>query len=187
MNLETVIGLEIHAELKSKTKIFCSCSTKFGAKPNENTCPICTGVPGTCKINKFNKMDRKNYFYPDLPKNYQTSQFDIPICSGGTVEYDYEGKHVKVRLNRIHIEEDAGKLVHVEGEPISLIDYNRVGVPLAEIVTEPDMRSVGEAVEFLRILKSILEYSELKLNLKILTLSENLKKLLKKKKKDKES
>lgn len=180
MNLETVIGLEIHAELKSKTKIFCSCSTKFGAEPNENTCPICTGVPGTlpvlneevvnlaikagtalgCKINKFNKMDRKNYFYPDLPKNYQTSQFDIPICSGGTVEYDYEGKHVKVRLNRIHIEEDAGKLVHVEGEPISLIDYNRVGVPLAEIVTEPDMRSVGEAVEFLRILKSILEYSE---------------------------
>lgn len=180
MNLETVIGLEIHAELKSKTKIFCSCSTAFGAKPNSNTCPICTGVPGTlpvlneevvnlaikagtalgCKINKFNKMDRKNYFYPDLPKNYQTSQFDMPICSGGTVEYEYEGKKVKVRLNRIHIEEDAGKLVHVEGEPISLIDYNRVGVPLAEIVTEPDMRSVGEAVEFVRKLKSILEYSE---------------------------
>ncbi|MGM9934060.1 MAG: Asp-tRNA(Asn)/Glu-tRNA(Gln) amidotransferase subunit GatB, partial [Clostridium sp.] len=179
MNLETVIGLEIHAELKSKTKIFCSCSTKFGAKPNENTCPICTGVPGTlpvlneevvnlaikagtalgCKINKFNKMDRKNYFYPDLPKNYQTSQFDKPICGEGLVEYDYEGKHVKVRINRIHIEEDAGKLVHVEGEPISLIDYNRVGVPLAEIVTEPDMRSVGEAVEFLRRLKSILEYA----------------------------
>lgn len=179
MNLETVIGLEIHAELKSKTKIFCSCSTKFGAKPNENTCPICTGVPGTlpvlneevvnlaikagsalgCKINKFNKMDRKNYFYPDLPKNYQTSQFDKPICGEGLVEYDYEGKHVKVRINRIHIEEDAGKLVHVEGEPISLIDYNRVGVPLAEIVTEPDMRSVGEAVEFLRRLKLILEYS----------------------------
>ena len=179
MNLETVIGLEIHAELKSKTKIFCSCSTAFGAEPNANTCPICTGIPGTlpvlneevvnlaikagtalgCKINKFNKMDRKNYFYPDLPKNYQTSQFDMPICSGGVVEYEYEGKTVKVRLNRIHIEEDAGKLVHVEGEPISLIDYNRVGVPLAEIVTEPDMRSVGEAVEFLRKLKSILEYS----------------------------
>jgi len=179
MNLETVIGLEIHAELKTKTKIFCSCSTAFGAKPNSNTCPICTGVPGTlpvlneevvnlaikagtalgCKINKFNKMDRKNYFYPDLPKNYQTSQFDMPICSGGTVEYEYEGKKIKVRLNRIHIEEDAGKLVHVEGEPISLIDYNRVGVPLAEIVTEPDMRSVGEAVAFVRKLKSILEYS----------------------------
>lgn len=181
MNFETVIGLEIHAELKSKTKIFCSCSTKFGAEPNANTCPICTGVPGTlpvlneevvnlaikagtalgCTINKYNKMDRKNYFYPDLPKAYQTSQFDKPICSGGTVEYEYEGKQVKVRLNRIHIEEDAGKLIHVEGEPISLIDYNRVGVPLAEIVTEPDMRSVGEAVAFVRKLKGILEYGEI--------------------------
>jgi aspartyl-tRNA(Asn)/glutamyl-tRNA(Gln) amidotransferase subunit B len=181
MNFETVIGLEIHAELKSKTKIFCSCSTKFGAEPNANTCPICTGVPGTlpvlneevvnlaikagialgCTINKYNKMDRKNYFYPDLPKAYQTSQFDKPICSGGTVEYEYEGKQVKVRLNRIHIEEDAGKLIHVEGEPISLIDYNRVGVPLAEIVTEPDIRSVGEAVAFVRKLKGILEYGEI--------------------------
>jgi aspartyl-tRNA(Asn)/glutamyl-tRNA(Gln) amidotransferase subunit B len=181
MNFETVIGLEIHAELKSKTKIFCSCSTKFGAEPNANTCPICTGVPGTlpvlneevvnlaikagialgCTINKYNKMDRKNYFYPDLPKAYQTSQFDKPICSGGTVEYEYEGKQVKVRLNRIHIEEDAGKLIHVEGEPISLIDYNRVGVPLAEIVTEPDLRSVGEAVAFVRKLKGILEYGEI--------------------------
>jgi aspartyl-tRNA(Asn)/glutamyl-tRNA(Gln) amidotransferase subunit B len=181
MNFETVIGLEIHAELKSKTKIFCSCSTKFGAEPNANTCPICTGVPGTlpvlneevvnlaikagialgCTINKYNKMDRKNYFYPDLPKAYQTSQFDKPICSGGTVEYEYEGKQVKVRLNRIHIEEDAGKLIHVEGEPISLIDYNRVGVPLAEIVTEPDLRSIGEAVAFVRKLKGILEYGEI--------------------------
>ncbi|MFT8343967.1 MAG: Asp-tRNA(Asn)/Glu-tRNA(Gln) amidotransferase subunit GatB [Clostridium beijerinckii] len=181
MNFETVIGLEIHAELKSKTKIFCSCSTKFGAEPNANTCPICTGVPGTlpvlneevvnlaikagtalgCTINKYNKMDRKNYFYPDLPKNYQTSQFDLPICSGGLVEFEHEGKQVKVRLNRIHIEEDAGKLVHVEGEPISLVDYNRVGVPLAEIVTEPDMRSVSEAVAFMKKLKSILEYGEI--------------------------
>ena len=181
MNYETVIGLEIHAELKSKTKIFCSCSTKFGSKPNSNTCPICTGVPGTlpmlneevvnlaikagtalgCKINKYNKMDRKNYFYPDLPKNYQTSQFDVPICSGGLVEFEHEGKEIKVRLNRIHIEEDAGKLIHVEGEPISLIDYNRVGVPLAEIVTEPDLRSIGEAVAFMKKLKSILEYGEI--------------------------
>ena len=181
MNFETVIGLEIHAELKSKTKIFCSCSTKFGAKPNANTCPICTGVPGTlpmlneevvnlaikagsalgCTINKYNKMDRKNYFYPDLPKNYQTSQFDVPICSGGLVEFEHEGKEIKVRLNRIHIEEDAGKLIHVEGEPISLIDYNRVGVPLAEIVTEPDLRSIGEAVAFMKKLKSILEYGEI--------------------------
>ncbi len=181
MNFETVIGLEIHAELKSKTKIFCSCSTKFGAEPNANTCPICTGVPGTlpvlneevvnlaikagtalgCRINKYNKMDRKNYFYPDLPKAYQTSQFDKPICSGGTVELEYEGRIVRVRLNRIHIEEDAGKLIHVEGEPISLIDYNRVGVPLAEIVTEPDLRSVGEAVAFMKKLKAILEYGEI--------------------------
>ena len=175
MNFETVIGLEIHAELKSKSKIFCSCSTKFGAEPNANACPICTGVPGTlpvlnlaikagtalgCTINKYNKMDRKNYIYPDLPKAFQTSQFDKPICSGGNVEFEHEGKQVKVRLNRIHIEEDAGKLVHVEGEPISLIDYNRVGVPLAEIVTEPDLRSVGEAVAFMRKLKSILEYCE---------------------------
>jgi aspartyl-tRNA(Asn)/glutamyl-tRNA(Gln) amidotransferase subunit B len=180
MNFETVIGLEIHAELKSKTKIFCSCSTKFGAEPNSNTCPICTGVPGTlpvlneevvnlaikagsalgCTINKYNKMDRKNYLYPDLPKAFQTSQFDKPICSGGLIEFEHEGKEVKVRLNRIHIEEDAGKLIHVEGEDISLIDYNRVGVPLAEIVTEPDMRSVGEAVACMKKLKSILEYSE---------------------------
>lgn len=181
MNFETVIGLEVHAELKSKTKIFCGCSTKFGAEPNVNTCPICTGVPGTlpvlneevvnlaikagsalgCTINKYNKMDRKNYFYPDLPKAYQTSQFDLPICSNGLVEFECEGKEVKVRLNRIHIEEDAGKLVHVEGEPISLVDYNRVGVPLAEIVTEPDMRSVAEAVAFVKKLKSILEYGEI--------------------------
>ena len=180
MNFETVIGLEIHAELKTKTKIFCSCSTEFGAKPNANTCPICMGLPGTlpvlneevvnlaikagkalgCDINLYNKMDRKNYFYPDLPKAYQTSQYDIPICSNGLVKFDYEGKEVKVRLNRIHIEEDAGKLVHVEGEPISLIDYNRVGVPLAEIVTEPDMRSVGEAVAFMKTLKGILEYAD---------------------------
>lgn len=181
MNFETVIGLEIHAELNTNSKIFCSCSTKFGSEPNSNTCPICLGLPGTlpvlneevvnlaikagvalgCDINKYNKMDRKNYFYPDLPKAYQTSQFDLPICSNGSVEFDYEDKVIKVRLNRIHIEEDAGKLVHVEDEPISLVDYNRVGVPLIEIVTEPDMRSVGEAVTFMKKLKSILEYGEI--------------------------
>ena len=181
MNFETVIGLEIHAELNTKSKIFCSCSTRFGADPNSNTCPICLGLPGTlpvlneevinlaikagialgCKINKYNKMDRKNYFYPDLPKAYQTSQYDLPICSNGIVEFEYEGKKVTVRLNRIHIEEDAGKLIHSEDEPISLIDYNRVGVPLIEIVTEPDMRSVGEAVTFMKKLKSILEYGEI--------------------------
>ena len=181
MSFETIIGLEIHAELKTKTKIFCSCSTKFGAKPNENTCPICLGLPGTlpvlneevvnlaikagkalnCKINKLNKMDRKNYFYPDLPKAYQISQFDLPMCSGGFVEIEADGVKRKVRLNRIHIEEDAGKLVHLENEPYSLIDYNRVGVPLAEIVTEPDMRSPLEAVTFMKKLRSILQYGDI--------------------------
>lgn len=181
MSFETIIGLEIHAELSTKSKIFCSCSTEFGARPNANTCPICLGLPGTlpvlneevvalavkagtllnCEINKLNKMDRKNYFYPDLPKAYQTSQYDLPICKGGYVEIDVDGVKRKIRLNRIHIEEDAGKLVHLEDEPASLIDYNRVGVPLVEIVTEPDMRSVEEAVTFLRTLKSIIEYGEI--------------------------
>jgi aspartyl-tRNA(Asn)/glutamyl-tRNA(Gln) amidotransferase subunit B len=181
MAFETVIGLEIHAELHTKSKIFCSCSTEFGAKPNANTCPICLGLPGTlpvlneevvnlavkagtalnCKINMLNKMDRKNYFYPDLPKAYQTSQFDLPMCSGGHVDLDVDGQTRRVRLNRIHIEEDAGKLIHVEDEDISYIDYNRVGVPLIEIVSEPDMRSVDEAVEFLRMLKGILEFSDI--------------------------
>ncbi|MGL6106396.1 Asp-tRNA(Asn)/Glu-tRNA(Gln) amidotransferase subunit GatB [Romboutsia sp.] len=178
---ETVIGLEIHSELHTKSKIFCSCPTTFGAEPNKNTCPICLGLPGTlpvlneevinlaikagmaldCTINKYNKMDRKNYFYPDLPKAYQTSQYDLPICSNGLVKFDFEGKEIKVRINRIHIEEDAGKLVHLENEPFSLIDYNRVGVPLIEIVTEPDLRSPKEAVAFLKVLKGVLEYGEI--------------------------
>ncbi|WP_238885964.1 Asp-tRNA(Asn)/Glu-tRNA(Gln) amidotransferase subunit GatB [Clostridium sp. YIM B02551] len=181
MSLETIIGLEIHAELKTKSKIFCSCSTEFGAEPNHNTCPICLGIPGTlpvlneeviklaikagislnCEINKLSKMDRKNYFYPDLPKAYQISQFDIPICSGGYVEININGKTKKINLNRIHIEEDAGKLVHLEADGVSLIDYNRVGVPLIEIVTEPDLRSPEEAVIFLRALRSILQYGEI--------------------------
>lgn len=180
MLLETIIGLEIHAELKTNTKIFCSCSTEFGSKPNRNTCPICLGMPGTlpvlneevinlaikagksvnCSINNYNKMDRKNYFYPDTTKNYQTSQYDLPMCVNGIVDFNYEGKEVSVRINRIHIEEDAGKLIHLEDEPISLIDYNRAGVPLIEIVTEPDLRSPSEAAEFMRELKGILEYAE---------------------------
>ncbi len=181
MSFETIIGLEIHAELNTKSKIFCSCSTEFGAKPNENTCPICMGIPGTlpvlneevvnlaikagtilnCEINLLNKMDRKNYFYPDLPKAYQTSQYDIPICRGGFVDIEADGAKRRIRLNRIHMEEDAGKLVHLEDEGVSLIDYNRVGVPLLEIVTEPDMRSVEEAITFLRALKAMLEYGEI--------------------------
>ncbi|MFA6941325.1 MAG: Asp-tRNA(Asn)/Glu-tRNA(Gln) amidotransferase subunit GatB [Clostridiaceae bacterium] len=178
MSFETIIGLEIHAELKTKSKIFCSCSTEFGAPPNAHTCPICLGLPGTlpvmneevinlaikagsslnCRINNLSKMDRKNYFYPDLPKAYQISQYDLPVCSGGYVNIESDGITKKIRLNRIHVEEDAGKLVHLETEPYSLIDYNRVGVPLVEIVSEPDLRSVDDAVLFLRTLKSILEY-----------------------------
>lgn len=181
MSYETVIGLEIHAELSTKTKIFCNCSTEFGAKPNDHTCPICMGLPGTlpvlneevvhlavkagealnCKINKLNKMDRKNYFYPDLPKAYQISQFDLPICGEGYVEIHTKDGMRKIRLNRIHIEEDAGKLVHMEYEPYSLIDYNRVGVPLIEIVSEPDMRSPEEAVEFMKTLRAILQYANI--------------------------
>lgn len=181
MSLETVIGLEIHAELKSKTKIFCSCSTEFGKEPNHNTCPICLGLPGTlpvlnkevvalaikagkafnCKINKLNKMDRKNYFYPDLPKAYQTSQFDLPICDGGYVEIDVNGMQKKIRLNRIHIEEDAGKLVHDDENNVSLIDYNRVGIPLIEMVSEPDLRSPDEAVAYFKTIKSILQHADI--------------------------
>ncbi|HEY5563143.1 MAG TPA: Asp-tRNA(Asn)/Glu-tRNA(Gln) amidotransferase subunit GatB [Clostridiaceae bacterium] len=179
MNFETVIGLEIHAELSTKTKIFCSCPTTFGAEPNAHTCPVCLGLPGTlpvlneevinlalkaglalnCGINFINKFDRKNYFYPDLPKAYQISQFDLPICKNGYVDIEVDGIKKRVTLNRIHIEEDAGKLVHLEDEKISLVDYNRVGVPLVEIVSEPDMRSPMEAVEFLRTLRAILEYA----------------------------
>jgi aspartyl-tRNA(Asn)/glutamyl-tRNA(Gln) amidotransferase subunit B len=180
MIYETIIGLEIHVELNTKTKIFCGCSTKFGAQPNSNTCPICMGLPGTlpvlneevvnlaikagsilnCRINKINKMDRKNYFYPDLPKAYQISQYDLPLCSEGSLEFEVNGVKKKVRINRIHIEEDAGKLIHLEQEPYSLIDYNRVGVPLAEIVTEPDMRSPEEAVAFVKALKAMMEYAD---------------------------
>lgn len=177
---ETIIGLEIHVELNTKSKIFCSCSTSFGAKPNENTCPICTGLPGTlpvlneevvnlavmagvalnCKVNRVSKFDRKNYFYPDLPKAYQITQFDLPICEKGFVNINMDGREKQINITRIHIEEDAGKLIHVEDKPTTLIDYNRAGIPLIEIVTEPNMRSPEEAVVFLKTLKSILEYVE---------------------------
>lgn len=178
---EAVIGLEVHAELSTKTKIFCSCSTQFGGEPNTHTCPICMAMPGTlpvlnekvveyavkaglatnCTISKNSKNDRKNYFYPDLPKAYQISQFDKPLCEHGYVEIDDEnGNKKKVNILRIHIEEDAGKLNHDELGGGSLVDLNRAGVPLIETVSEPDMRSAQEAENYLRKLKSIFEYIE---------------------------
>lgn len=177
---EVVIGLEVHAELSTRTKIFCSCPTKFGAAPNTQTCPICMAMPGTlpvlnekvveyavkaglatnCEISRDSKNDRKNYFYPDLPKAYQISQFDKPLCEHGYVEIDTENGKKKIGLTRIHIEEDAGKLNHDEFGGGSLVDLNRAGVPLIEIVSEPDIRSSEETEKYLRKLKSILEYIE---------------------------
>lgn len=170
------IGCEVHCELKTATKLFCGCKNEFGGAPNTHCCPVCSGFPGTlpvlnekaveyavkaglalgCEINRFSKWDRKNYFYPDLPKAWQTSQYDLPLCIGGCVEFDVGGEKKRVRLNRIHLEEDAGKLVH-DGA-ISRVDYNRCGVPLIEIVTEPDMHSADEVVAFLTALKSVLKY-----------------------------
>ena len=177
---EVIIGLEVHAELSTKTKIFCSCPTDFGARPNTHTCPICMAMPGTlpvlnekvveyavkaglatnCNISKDSKNDRKNYFYPDLPKAYQISQYDKPLCEHGYIEIDTEEGKKKIGLTRIHIEEDAGKLNHDELGGGSLVDLNRAGVPLIEIVSEPDLRSAEEAEIYLRKLKSILEYIE---------------------------
>ncbi|WP_435620002.1 Asp-tRNA(Asn)/Glu-tRNA(Gln) amidotransferase subunit GatB [Thermoanaerobacterium thermosulfurigenes] len=180
MKYEAVIGLEVHAELLTKTKIFCNCTTEFGGEPNTHVCPVCLGLPGTlpvlnkkvveyavkaglalnCEISKFSKMDRKNYFYPDLPKAYQISQYDLPLCKNGYVEIETsDGVKKKIGLTRIHIEEDAGKLMH-ENVDGSLVDYNRTGVPLIEIVSEPDMRTPEEAYLYLTKLKSVLEYSE---------------------------
>ncbi len=178
MDYQIVIGLEIHVELKTKSKIFCSCSTEFGQDENTHVCPICLGMPGTlpvmnekvvefatlaglalnCKIEHFSKMDRKNYFYPDLPKAYQTSQFDLPICTGGLVEIEVDGVKKDIGITRIHIEEDAGKLLHGSADG-TLIDFNRGGVPLIEIVTEPDMRSAEEAKAFAEKVRNILEYT----------------------------
>ena len=178
---EIVMGLEVHAELSTKTKIFCSCPTEFGGEPNTHCCPICMAMPGTlpvlnekvveyavkaglatnCEISQDSKNDRKNYFYPDLPKAYQISQFDKPLCNHGYIEIeDDEGNLKKIRILRIHIEEDAGKLNHNEFGQGSLVDLNRAGVPLIEIVSEPDFRSSGEVERYLRKLKSILEYIE---------------------------
>jgi aspartyl-tRNA(Asn)/glutamyl-tRNA(Gln) amidotransferase subunit B len=178
MDFETVIGLEIHAELSTKSKIFCSCTTEFGGDVNTHCCPICVGLPGTlpvlnrkvveyavkaglamnCKIAEFSKYDRKNYFYPDLPKAYQISQFDLPICRDGYIDIEADGERKRIGITRIHIEEDAGKLLHDKWGTGSLVDLNRSGVPLIEIVSEPDMRSAEEARAYLENVKSILEY-----------------------------
>lgn len=177
---EVVIGLEVHAELSTKTKIFCSCPTEFGAAPNTHVCPVCMAMPGTlpvlnekvveyavkaglatnCEISRNSKNDRKNYYYPDLPKSYQISQFDKPLCEHGYVEIDTPNGKKKIRLLRIHIEEDAGKLNHNDFGGGSLVDLNRAGVPLIEMVSEPDLRSAEEVEAYMRKLKSILEYIE---------------------------
>ena len=177
-NYEMVIGLEVHVELKTATKIFCGCSTKFGAAPNTQCCPVCTGMPGSlpvlngkvveyavkaglatgCKIATYSKQDRKNYFYPDLPKAYQISQYDLPLCSEGHLDIETETGKKRIGITRIHIEEDAGKLVHQEGKG-TFIDCNRCGVPLIEIVSEPDMRSAEEAKAYLQKLRAIILYT----------------------------
>ena len=175
---ETVIGLEVHVELATKTKIFCSCSTEFGGAPNTHTCPVCTGMPGSlpvlnkqvveyaaaiglatnCEITKVCKFDRKNYFYPDNPQNYQISQLYLPIARNGYVEIEVGDMKKKVRIHEMHMEEDAGKLVHDEWDDTSLVDYNRSGVPLVEIVSEPDMRSADEVIAYLEKLSMIIQY-----------------------------
>jgi aspartyl-tRNA(Asn)/glutamyl-tRNA(Gln) amidotransferase subunit B len=181
MEFETVIGLEIHAQLKTKTKIFCGCSTRFGQPPNSNTCPICLGMPGVlpvlnrrvvefaiklglatnAEINRFSQFARKNYFYPDLPKGYQTSQFDLPIVGRGEIEIEVEGQKKIIGITRIHMEEDAGKLIHDEIEPVSHVDLNRTGTPLLEMVSEPDIRSPEEAVAYLKKIHAIVRYLDI--------------------------
>jgi len=181
MEFETVIGLEVHAQLKTKSKIFCGCSTSFGAPPNTNTCQVCLGMPGVlpvlnkkvvefamklalatnCTINHFNQFARKNYFYPDLPKGYQISQFDLPIAEHGHIDIDMGGRARRIGITRIHMEEDAGKLVHDDREPKSYVDLNRTGTPLLEIVSEPDIRSPEEAAAYLKKLHAIVRYLDI--------------------------
>ena len=178
MEFEAVIGLEVHAQLKTKSKIFCSCSTAFGAPPNTHTCPVCLGMPGVlpvlnkkvveytmrmalatgCKIESESRFARKNYFYPDLPKGYQISQYELPIARHGYIDIEVDGGHHRIGITRIHMEEDAGKLDHDTGRPVSMVDFNRTGVPLIEIVSEPDIRSPEAAGAYLRQLRSIVRY-----------------------------
>ncbi|MFC5713959.1 Asp-tRNA(Asn)/Glu-tRNA(Gln) amidotransferase subunit GatB [Thalassorhabdus alkalitolerans] len=180
MKFETVIGLEVHSELKTNSKIFCGCSTEFGAPPNTHTCPVCLGHPGVlpvlneraveyavkaamalnCDIAENTKFDRKNYFYPDSPKAYQISQFDKPVGENGWIEIEVEGKKKRIGITRLHLEEDAGKLTHDEYGEHSLVDFNRVGTPLVEIVSEPDIETPEEAYAYLEKLKAILQYTE---------------------------
>jgi aspartyl-tRNA(Asn)/glutamyl-tRNA(Gln) amidotransferase subunit B len=181
MRYETIIGLEVHVELKTQTKIFCGCRTSFGDPPNTNVCPVCLGHPGTlpvlnrqavelalkaalalnCRINQDCKFDRKNYFYPDLPKGYQISQYDQPIGEHGYVEIEVDGQKKRIGITRVHLEEDAGKSMHGEDGEHSLIDYNRTGVPLIEIVSEPDIRSPEEARLYLEAIKAIMQYCDI--------------------------
>lgn len=181
MEYGTVIGLEVHTELKTASKIFCGCSTEFGSAQNTNVCPVCLGLPGVlpvlnekvlefavrtglalnCEIAPFSKFDRKNYYYPDLPKNFQTSQYDLPICTGGYLDIEVNGETKRIGITRVHMEEDAGKLVHagtISNAEYALVDYNRTGVPLLEIVSEPDIRTPEEAKAYLEKMKSILSY-----------------------------
>jgi len=182
MEFETVIGLEIHAQMKTKSKIFCGCSTEFGAPPNTHTCPVCLAMPGSLPmlnrkvvesaiklglatgstLNRKNQFARKNYSYPDLPKGYQISQFELPICEHGRLEIEVEGQPPKtIGITRIHMEEDAGKLVHDDREPVSYVDLNRAGTPLLEIVSEPDLRSPEEATAYLKKLHAIVRYLDI--------------------------
>jgi aspartyl-tRNA(Asn)/glutamyl-tRNA(Gln) amidotransferase subunit B len=181
MKYEPVIGLEVHAQLLTESKIFCGCSTKFGREPNQNTCPVCMGFPGVlpvlnrkvvefairaglathCEIAPTSRLARKNYFYPDLPKGYQISQYELPICANGYVDIEVSNNHKRIRLTRIHMEEDAGKNIHDFSGDASLVDLNRAGVPLLEIVSEPDMRSAPEAASYLRALRVMLQYLEI--------------------------
>jgi aspartyl-tRNA(Asn)/glutamyl-tRNA(Gln) amidotransferase subunit B len=178
MEFEPVIGLEVHAQLNTTTKIFCGCSTAFGAPPNTHTCPVCLGMPGVlpvlnrkvveftlrmalathCDINAESRFARKNYFYPDLPKGYQISQYELPIARSGWIEIQAGGDRKRIGINRIHMEEDAGKLIHDPLRPVSRVDFNRTGVPLIEIVSEPDLRSPEEAGAYLRQLRAIVRY-----------------------------
>ena len=181
MEFEAVIGLEVHCQLQTASKIFCSCSAAFGASPNTHTCPVCIGMPGVlpvlnrqvvefamkmalatnCAIAPVSRFARKHYFYPDLPKNYQISQYEMPLAEHGWIEIDADVKIKRIGITRIHLEEDAGKLIHDEARPVSYVDLNRTGVPLIEIVSEPDIRSPEAAAAYLKKIRQLVRYLEI--------------------------